>query len=172
MADATGRTRLWRAFHAALLKAKMAGPTIIFRACAPRDYARGPRAGRRKRDRPQARKIIVSPQFLPCSRRAPCDGRVAHEVALVAALEPTNKRTKTMTTTTSNKPTHRIYAVTKRGEKSTWDEIGAAWPHKDGKGFNLKLDYLPLNGGELSLRVPMPKDKTDDNTASAQDGEV
>jgi hypothetical protein len=97
---------------------------------------------------------------------------VAHEVALVAALEPTNKRTETMTTQTSNKPTHRIYAVTKRGDKSNWDEIGAAWPHKDGKGFNLKLDYLPLNGGELSLRVPMPKDKTDDNTASTQDGEV
>lgn len=57
-------------------------------------------------------------------------------------------------TTASNKPTHRAYAVTKRADKSRWQEIGAAWAHKDGKGFNLKLDYLPLNGAELVLRVP------------------
>ena len=43
----------------------------------------------------------------------------------------------------SNKPTHRVYAVTTRGEKNHWHEIGAAWYHKDGKGFNLKLSYLP-----------------------------
>lgn len=57
-------------------------------------------------------------------------------------------------TTPSNKPTHRVYAVTKRGEKSRWHECGAAWGHKDGKGFKLKLEYLPLNGAELVLRVP------------------
>ena len=61
-------------------------------------------------------------------------------------------------TTASNKPSHRIYAVTKRTSgDSDWTEIGAAWPHKDGKGFSLKLEYLPLNGGELSLRVPSDK---------------
>ncbi len=31
-----------------------------------------------------------------------------------------------------------------------------AWPHKDGKGFNLKLDMLPLNGAELVIREPQP----------------
>jgi hypothetical protein len=66
-------------------------------------------------------------------------------------------------TTPSNKPSHRIYAVTKRknGDKNDWTEIGAAWAHQDGKGFSLKLDFLPLNGAELSLRVPKPKDATD-----------
>jgi hypothetical protein len=60
---------------------------------------------------------------------------------------------------TSNKPSHRIYAVSKRtsGDKNDWTEVGAAWAHKDGKGFSLKLDYLPLNGGELSLRIPTDK---------------
>ena len=57
-------------------------------------------------------------------------------------------------TTPSNKPSHRVYAVAKRGDKSRWQKIGAAWTHKDSKGFNLKLDYLPLNGAELVLRVP------------------
>jgi len=71
-------------------------------------------------------------------------------------------------TTPSNKPTHRAYAVTKRGEKSRWQEIGAAWSHKDGKGFNLKLDYLPLNGAELVLRVPEAAETaTSDETNTA-----
>lgn len=78
----------------------------------------------------------------------------------------------TNTSTQSNKPTHRAYAVTKRGEKSRWQEIGAAWAHRDGKGFNLKLDYLPLNGAELVLRVPdtdeaAPADQTN---AAANEG--
>ena len=46
-------------------------------------------------------------------------------------------------TETSNRPTHRVYAVKKISEdKSHWDEIGGAWSHQDGKGFNVKLDYL------------------------------
>ena len=35
-------------------------------------------------------------------------------------------------------------------DKSHWTEIGAASAHQDGKGFNVKLDYLPLlNGAEI-----------------------
>jgi len=59
-----------------------------------------------------------------------------------------------MKTTTKNQPTHRAYAVTKRGDKSYWREIGAAWAHGDGEGFSLKLDYLPLNGAEIVIRKP------------------
>jgi hypothetical protein len=40
-------------------------------------------------------------------------------------------------------PATGVYAVTKNGDRSYWREIGAAWPHSDGEGFNLKLDYLP-----------------------------
>jgi hypothetical protein len=58
-----------------------------------------------------------------------------------------------MTNTPSNKPTHRVFAVAKRGENKRWQEIGAAWGHKDGKGFNLKIEYLPLNGAEMVIRV-------------------
>jgi hypothetical protein len=56
-----------------------------------------------------------------------------------------------MTTQTANaRPTHRIFAVTKNGNKKFWQPIGALWPHGDGKGFNQKLDYPPLNGAEIS----------------------
>lgn len=61
-----------------------------------------------------------------------------------------------MTTKKSaNRPTHRIYAVvnSEKSEKASWTPIGAAWPHKDGKGFNLKLDLIPLNGASLVVRA-------------------
>ena len=56
--------------------------------------------------------------------------------------------------TTSKQPSHTIYAVKKGAKKNIWRAIGAAWPHADGKGFSLKLDYLPLNRAEISLREP------------------
>lgn len=53
----------------------------------------------------------------------------------------------------SNRPSHQVYAVI-NGKQSYWRPIGAAWPHNDGDGFNLKLDYLPLNGAEIVIRKP------------------
>jgi hypothetical protein len=55
---------------------------------------------------------------------------------------------------TIKRPSHRVYAVAKNGERSFWQPIGAAWVHGDGEGFNLKLDYLPLNGAEIVIRKP------------------
>lgn len=64
--------------------------------------------------------------------------------------------------TPSNRPTHRVYAIEKRGDNSNWTDIGALWPHKDGKGFNLKLSYLPLNGADIVIREPKPRSNADD----------
>jgi hypothetical protein len=55
--------------------------------------------------------------------------------------------------TNKTRPTHRIYAVTKNGEKKFWQPIGALWAHADGKGFNQRLDYLPLTDVEIVVRV-------------------
>jgi hypothetical protein len=30
--------------------------------------------------------------------------------------------------------------------------IGALWPHQDGKGFNQRLECIPLNGAEIVIR--------------------
>jgi hypothetical protein len=43
--------------------------------------------------------------------------------------------------TTKGRPTHRVYAVTKNGEKKFWRPIGAMWAHTDANGFNLRIDY-------------------------------
>ena len=52
------------------------------------------------------------------------------------------------------RPSHKIYAVRKSGERNYWTEIGAAWPHGDGKGFNLKLEMIPLGDAEILIRKP------------------
>jgi len=60
------------------------------------------------------------------------------------------------TTETSKRPSHSLYAVTKRedSDKSFWIRIGACWPNSDGKGFSIKLDLLPLNGADIVMREP------------------
>ena len=72
-----------------------------------------------------------------------------------------------MTTKQTNRPSHRVYAVTKSGERSNWREIGAAWAHKDGEGFSLKLDFLPLNGAELVIRKPKADEAAGEANATA-----
>lgn len=54
-----------------------------------------------------------------------------------------------------NRPTHRAYVVKDQGadKKGRWIEIGAAWVHKDGKGFSVKLDACPTNGERIECRM-------------------
>lgn len=57
-------------------------------------------------------------------------------------------------------PAYRIYSVSRDGDKkAVWQEIGAAWTHKDGKGLNLNFAALPLKGAQIVLRVPKAKAK-------------
>lgn len=68
--------------------------------------------------------------------------------------------TKETTATTGAKPTHRIYIVQGTGDKAKWTEVAAAWPNKDGKGFTIELNAIPLQG-RLVMREIKPKG--DDN---------
>lgn len=40
--------------------------------------------------------------------------------------------------------------------RAEWLKVGAAFPNSDGKGFNVVLDLLPIDG-KLTLRVHEPK---------------
>jgi len=76
-----------------------------------------------------------------------------------AAGTPTKGHTTMTDTTTPNPkaPTHTAYQVRDReGGKSFWTRIGSAWPHADGKGFNIQLDAVPLDG-RITLRVVTDK---------------
>ena len=56
-----------------------------------------------------------------------------------------------MTTNSNHKPTHRLYTVSGERKNERWTEIGAAWTNRDGKGFSITLNALPL-GDRLVLR--------------------
>jgi hypothetical protein len=55
-------------------------------------------------------------------------------------------------TTNANAPTHIAYYVREGSQKGYWNRIGAAWAHKDGKGFNLQLECTPVDG-KITLRL-------------------
>jgi hypothetical protein len=44
------------------------------------------------------------------------------------------------------KPTHTAYVVRESKEEGRWLEVGAAWPHRDAKGFDIVLMALPVDG--------------------------
>jgi hypothetical protein len=67
------------------------------------------------------------------------------------------KTTDTATTNTTNRPTHIAYHVRDSGDDGFWTRIGAAWPHKDGRGFSLQLDAVPLDGRIALREVGDPK---------------
>ncbi len=54
-----------------------------------------------------------------------------------------------------NRPTHEVYLVRDgktEDDKAFWNRIGAAWPHKDGKGFAVILD------GDIVIRERKEKE--------------
>jgi hypothetical protein len=57
----------------------------------------------------------------------------------------------------SKSPSHVAYQVRDRdGGKGFWTRIGSAWANADGKGFNIQLEVVPLDG-RITLRVATEK---------------
>lgn len=57
-------------------------------------------------------------------------------------------------------PAYRAYTVIKReGQDDYWLNVGAAFPHKDGDGYNIILQALPIDG-KIVLRPPKEDDET------------
>ena len=54
---------------------------------------------------------------------------------------------------------YRVYSIIERHKQDDyWLNIGVAFPHDDGKGFNVMLQALPLHGnGKLVLREHEPQ---------------
>ena len=60
----------------------------------------------------------------------------------------------------SKQPTHRAYSVIRReGQDDFWLNLGLVFPHKDGNGFNIMLQALPLDG-KIVCREIVEDDKT------------
>jgi hypothetical protein len=67
-----------------------------------------------------------------------------------------------MTMTQSKQPASVLsaYAVQdgRKGQKSYWTRIGRLFPHDDGKGHDLLLNALPVNG-RIVIRLEEPRDQ-------------
>ncbi len=69
----------------------------------------------------------------------------------------------------TQQPTYQAYTVVKRqgkegAQEDFWLNIGAAFMHQDGEGFNVVLQALPING-KIVLRPP--KAQSDEPQAAA-----
>ena len=66
------------------------------------------------------------------------------------------------------RPSHKCFVVEDRGagKDAIWTRIGSAWPHKDGKGFNLQLAALPAGGGRIVLRAVTDADVAEEEQDS------
>lgn len=62
----------------------------------------------------------------------------------------------------NSKPTHRASVNLGTKDKPRYREIGAAWSHPDGKGFNLSLDLIPTDRTTIILRQIEAKDEQAD----------
>jgi hypothetical protein len=70
-------------------------------------------------------------------------------------------------TTKTNMPAFDVLSV-KGGEgRNYYTRIGAAWPAKNGDGFNIELEALPLTG-TLLLRPRKTKDNAEGENGGAQ----
>ena len=58
----------------------------------------------------------------------------------------------------SKKPSHLVYTVRETDKDNRfWSRIGSAFPHKDGKGFSVLLEALPVDG-KLTIRAAEAKE--------------
>jgi hypothetical protein len=66
-----------------------------------------------------------------------------------------------------NGPSLIAYHVPDR-RNAPWIRIGAAWPHKRGVGYSLKVEMLPLDvlkTGELNIQLRQPEKKEEAEAA-------
>jgi hypothetical protein len=97
----------------------------------------------------------------------PCAARLAPRRTLIPRtrainLNGENIMAKKNTKTASDVTRYTAYAIRefeRNGQPDTdWMRIGVAFPHEDGKGFNLALHAVPVDGKAV-LRLYEPKDE-------------
>ena len=81
--------------------------------------------------------------------------RITHWFALVDPIFSATSRSTIMAETHA-KPSHRVYVTEDITEgkavKTYWTKVGAAWPHKDGKGLTITISPGISVSGRVVLR--------------------
>lgn len=65
-------------------------------------------------------------------------------------------------------PSHDVFVVS-GDDSARWLRIGAAFPNKDGKGFNLALDALPARDGRMVMREFQARSASQDDAGGQRD---
>ena len=60
----------------------------------------------------------------------------------------------------------RLCRDQERRGRSSGSRSALMWAHADAKGFNLRLDYLPLNDAEIVVREISDQPQTEGNGAA------
>ncbi len=70
--------------------------------------------------------------------------------------------------TQTKQPALVAYAVedAREGRKAYWTKIGRLFPQKDGKGYDLLLNALPINN-RIVIRQEQPREEAEDTPAAA-----
>ncbi len=69
----------------------------------------------------------------------------------------------------SNGPSFVALSARDVGEKTYYNRVGAAFPHKDGEGHTVDLESVPVNG-RIILRTPKDRlQSMKDGTGAAQE---
>jgi hypothetical protein len=56
------------------------------------------------------------------------------------------------------RPAATLLPLARTAANRAWLEIGAAWPHRDGKGYGVMLNFIPRSpDAELVIRAIEPK---------------
>ena len=65
----------------------------------------------------------------------------------------------------TKQPTHTAFSVIKReGKQDYWLNIGLVFPHKDGTGFAIRLQAIPLDGKIVCRKIAEGEEPTENVT--------
>lgn len=94
----------------------------------------------------------AQPQEAPAQEAAPAPAAPAQEQSQQPAQAAGQEQNQSAGA--GRGPSHIAYHVREVGEdKSYFNRVGSAFEHKDGEGYNVILDALPVDG-KLTLRTP------------------
>ncbi len=74
----------------------------------------------------------------------------------------TEEAHKSQTQRTKLKPYLLGYTVreAKNSDQAYWSKVAIAWVHKDGNGYNIQMDAVPVDGKLVLRTVPEDHDDT------------
>lgn len=82
----------------------------------------------------------------------------------------TQNRTSTGNARKPNTPAFIAYAVSDQGRgRKFWNRLGGAWPQKNGEGFTIFVNVLPIDfDGRIVLMPPKEQDEAREGEGEAE----